>query len=124
MTGPDLAGKPPREPGRTGRGRRTRDERKAVSAATRQQHWAARIAATTTVTQALRVMTDRATTVAVQAERRVAARVARAAASGDQAAKAAADRELAALRSTLTTELNAVIDALAAFADRHQITRI
>jgi hypothetical protein len=120
----DMAGKPVRQPGKTGRGRRPKNERQAASRAAQDSYWAERVARTSSPVQALRVLTDRTTSVALQAERRAATALRRVQASGDQAATAVAERRLASVRADITADISQILEALTAFAERHQTTRV
>jgi hypothetical protein len=124
VSGTDLAGKPLRTAGQTGRsGPRSRKERADASHAAQEAHWAARIAACESPLEALRVAADRATTVALKKERRAAAALDAAGQAGDQDAIARERRRLDAVQAELTKEVTDLTDALLAFAERHETTR-
>jgi hypothetical protein len=122
----DLAGKPLRKAGQTGRsgGRRSKKERQEASRATQEAHWARRVANSGSPLEALRVAVDRATTVALKKERRAAAALDAAKDTGDQAAIRSEQLRLEAVRAELRTEVIALTRALLAFAERHETIRV
>lgn len=128
MSDVDLAGKPIREPGSTGRtgsrGRYTKEERQAASRAKQQAYWAQRFAAATSPLDALRVAADQASTVALQQERRAATALKRAQRSGNPAAIRQAELRLEATRAAISKEVNEIIDTLVAFTERHETIRV
>jgi hypothetical protein len=120
----DMAGKPIRAPRRTGRGRLPKGERQSTSRETQDRFWAARLAKTNSPVQALRVLADRATTVALQAERRAAVALEAAKAGGDPAQIKAAEARLTTLQTKLDGEINEVLDRLTSFIEAHQTVRV
>jgi hypothetical protein len=125
VSGVDLAGKPLRKAGQTGRsGSRSKKERGEASRQNQEASWAKRFAAAGSPLAALRLAADRATTVALQKERRAAAALDAAEQAGDQDATARQQRRLDAVQAELTKEVTDLTDALLAFAERHQTTRV
>lgn len=127
MTDQDMIGKPFRTPGKTGRpgrGRRTKEERQEASRDNKANHWAGRLDGTESPIQALRVMADRATTAALQAERRAGTEVKRAQRTGDAKKIADAEKRLTTLQTTIDDEINKILDQLADFVEAHQPVRV
>lgn len=123
-TDTDMSGREFRAPGKTGRWRaRTRDERQAASQENKRQAWDERIGATESPIEALRVLADRASAVALQEERRAGTELKRARAAGEPGAITAAESRLAIVRASIEADINPILDQLTAFAARHETTR-
>lgn len=121
----DLAGKPFRKAKTTGRGgRRSKEERQAASRDAQERHWARKFENASSPLAALRIAVDRATTVALNKERRAAAALAAAEGEGEAAAVRQAQLRSDSVRAELTAEINQLIEALLAFAERHETTRV
>ncbi|MCL2581026.1 MAG: hypothetical protein FWE35_01055 [Streptosporangiales bacterium] len=121
----DLAGKPFRAAGTTGRGtRRTKKQRQDASRANQERTWAARFEVAETPLQGLRVAVDRATSVAVKKQRRAEAALSAAKKTGDQAAIRQQQLRFESVTAELTTEITALIGGLTAFAERHETIRV